>query len=50
METVDAETDIATIATAFLNGPFRRFPVTSEGRLVGILSRRGALSALEDLR
>ena len=35
---------------AFLKGPGRWFPVTSEGRLVGILTRRDALAALEDLR
>lgn len=50
VETVDAETDIATVAMAFLNGPYRRFPVTSGGRLVGILSRRDALAAIEDMR
>ena len=48
-ETVDADDDTATVAHAFLRGPFRRFPVTSEGRLVGVLSRRDTLRAIEDL-
>lgn len=49
-ETVDADDDIASVAHAFLRGPHRRFPVVSEGRLVGVLARSDALRAVEQLR
>ncbi len=48
-ETVDADTDIIEVAEKFLNGPYRRFPVMSNDRLVGQISRHDVLRALEDL-
>lgn len=49
VETVDAETDVVEVAERFLKGPYRRFPVTSGGRLVGQISRHDVLRALDDL-
>lgn len=49
VETIDAETDIIAVAEMFLAGPYRRFPVMSQGRLVGQISRYDVLKALEDL-
>jgi len=37
---------VVEAAERFLNGPFRRFPVVVEGRLVEIISRPDALRAL----
>ena len=49
VQTVDAGTDIVTVAEQFLKGPFRRFPVLEDNRLVGQISRHDVLRALEDL-
>ncbi len=49
VQTVDAETEIFEVAEQFLKGPYRRFPVTSGGRLVGLISRHDVLRALEEL-
>ena len=49
VHTVDAGTDIVTAAEMFLKGPYRRFPVTANARLVGQISRHDVLRALEDL-
>ena len=45
-EALDAELDLVEAAEAFLASPFRRFPVLSEGRLVGQISRSDLLRAL----
>jgi CBS domain-containing protein len=47
--TVNANTDIVTVAEMFLKGPYRRFPVVSGDRVVGVISRREALKALLEL-
>lgn len=47
--TVNAETDIITVAEMFLKGPYRRFPVVSGDRVVGVISRRETLKALLEL-
>ena len=47
-ETIDAEADIMTAIDLFLRRPFRRFPVVRDGTLVGILSRREALSLIKE--
>lgn len=44
--TVNADTDIVTVAEMFLKGPYRRFPVVAGDRVVGVISRREALKAL----
>lgn len=49
VKTLDAGMDIVTAAEAFLKSPFRRFPVLSDGRLVGQVSRADILGALAGL-
>ena len=47
IHTLDIDTPVVEIAQVFLNKPFRRYPVMEQGRLVGIVSRRNVLEALE---
>lgn len=49
VETIDAKTSIIDLAQKFMQGSYRRFPVMDENRLVGQISRRDVLRALEDL-
>ena len=49
VKTVDAETSIADVATMFLRDGYRRYPVIWNNRLVGQISRRDVLRALETL-
>ncbi len=49
VETVDADMSIVDLAEKFLNTKFRRFPVMTENRLVGQISRRDVLRALESI-
>ena len=46
VQTLDADTDLFKAAEAFLESPFRRFPVLREGRLVGQISRADLLRAI----
>ena len=46
---IDADTSIPEIAEMFLTTPFRRYPVVEDNRLVGQISRRDVLRALEAL-
>lgn len=46
---VDADMNIVDLAQRFLDTGFRRFPVLRNGRLVGQISRRDALRALNEL-
>ena len=50
VETIDADSSIIEVLERFLGSRYRRFPVVSAGRLVGVISRRDALRALADLR
>jgi predicted transcriptional regulator len=45
--TIDADTSILTLAQLFIDSPFRRYPVMQNNRLVGQISRRDVLRALE---
>lgn len=47
--TVDAEMSIIDLAQKFIDTRFRRFPVMEGNRLVGQISRRDVLKALEKL-
>ena len=49
VQTVDAEMSIVDLAQRFLDSRFRRFPVLHENRLVGQISRRDVLRALEQI-
>jgi CBS domain-containing protein len=46
VETVDADTSVLDVAQLFLTRPYRRYPVVSDNRLVGIISRRDVLRTL----
>ena len=48
VETLDAELGIVQAAEHFLDSRYRRFPVTSEGRLIGQISRVDLLRALAE--
>jgi len=48
-QTVDADMNIVDLAQLFVNSRFRRFPVVSDNRLVGQISRRDVLRALQYL-
>jgi len=50
VQTITPDTDILKIAELFLNGKFRRFPVVDKGRLVGQVSRRDVLRAIQKMR
>ena len=47
VETIDADMSIVDLAEVFINTKFRRFPVMQGTRLVGQISRRDVLRALE---
>lgn len=49
VETINAEMSIVDLASKFLDSRFRRFPVTDKNRLIGQISRRDVLRALEVL-
>lgn len=49
IETVDADMSIVDLADKFLETRYRRFPVMTENRLVGQISRRDVLRALETI-
>ena len=49
VKTVNLEMSIVDLAQVFIDQPYRRFPVTDNNRLVGQISRRDVLRALEVL-
>ena len=49
VESVDADMSIVDLAQVFINKKFRRFPVMEGTRLVGQISRRDVLRALESI-
>jgi CBS domain-containing protein len=48
--TVQAETSIVDVARMFVESRFRRYPVLKDERLVGQISRRDVLRALQSLQ
>ena len=49
VETVDADMSIMDLAEQFMSSKLRRYPVLSDNRLVGQISRRDVLRALTEL-
>lgn len=49
IETVDADMSIIDLAQLFLETTYRRYPVLKDHRLVGQISRRDVLRALEHI-
>ena len=47
--TVNADDSIFDIAKMFIETPYKRFPVIDDNRLVGQISRRDALKAIDTL-
>ncbi len=50
VQTIGPDTDILTIAEIFLNNKFRRLPVVDKDQLVGQISRRDVLRAVQAMR
>ena len=48
VEHIEAQSSVLDVAEKFLNSNFRRFPVLRDGRLVGQISRRDILRALDE--
>lgn len=49
VEVIQAETEVVAVVEMFHRSPHRRFPVVANGRLVGLLSRRDVLRAVQSL-
>jgi len=49
VRTIDADTSVVEVAELFMTAPYRRYPVVEDNRLVGQISRRDVLRALEKL-
>jgi CBS domain-containing protein len=47
--TINEETDILSLAQIFLQTPYRRLPVLRDGKLIGQVSRRDLLQAVNEL-
>ncbi|MDX1428704.1 MAG: CBS domain-containing protein [Rhodothermales bacterium] len=49
VKTIDADTSILELAELFLKESYRRYPVMEDNRLVGQISRRDVLRAMEKI-
>lgn len=50
IETVDPHEDVFAVATRFTKGRHRRLAVVDDGRLVGLVTRRDIVKALDTMR
>lgn len=49
VETISPDMEVGAVAMHFIDGKHRRLLVVEDGKLVGLISRRDLLSALEDM-
>jgi len=49
IETIDIETSLMDVARSFIEGNFQRYPVMKDNELVGQISRRDVLKALQKI-
>lgn len=47
VKTVDADDSVMTVARLFIETPYKRFPVVDDNNLVGQISRRDVLRAIQ---
>lgn len=47
--TVDANTSVLEVAKLFIDSPFKLYPVLSDNRLVGVISRSDVLRAIHSI-
>ncbi len=49
VHTVDAEDSVLSVAKLFIDSPYKRYPVVDDNRLIGQISRRDVLRAIQVL-
>ncbi len=47
--TIDPDMSIPDLAKRFIDAPYRRYPVVKNDRLIGLISRRDVMRALDEL-
>lgn len=47
---VEGDTSILEVAKMFMESPYKRYPVVEDNRLIGQISRRDVLKAIEKIR